>query len=172
MSKALTGFQHPHSSPRINHTKPPQSNTVTTCEGTVHLSQTLYQQNQTHRASCWPPPVLLTCYVDPTLAAALSTIMSQQSKGMQAVMDVCKELLNYAATHPNASIRYCVSDILALLSLRTGGQKSRHRNYPDFHNDAALILSTIIKHTMASSSKKSSPPCSTATRKPSLYTQL
>jgi hypothetical protein len=49
--------------------------------------------------------------VDPTLAAALSTIASQQSHGTQAVMDACHQLLDYVATHPNGTIRYCASDV-------------------------------------------------------------
>ncbi|KAL7480205.1 hypothetical protein ACHAW6_011039 [Cyclotella cf. meneghiniana] len=42
--------------------------------------------------------------VDPTLAAALSAIAARQSQGTKAVMEACKQLLDYAATHPNATI--------------------------------------------------------------------
>jgi hypothetical protein len=38
--------------------------------------------------------------VDPTLAAALSTIVAQQSNGTQAVMDACKQLLDYITMTP------------------------------------------------------------------------
>ncbi|KAL7480354.1 hypothetical protein ACHAW6_006049 [Cyclotella cf. meneghiniana] len=104
--------------------------------------------------------------VDPTLAAALSTTAWQQSNGTQAIIDACHQLLDYVATHPNATICYCASDMI--LSLDTNGSylsepgaKSRaaayfyltKKNGPDFHNGSVLILSTIIKQFMASASK-------------------
>lgn len=104
--------------------------------------------------------------VDPTLAAALSTIASQQSHGTQAVMDACHQLLDYVATHPNATIRYCASDMILALDtdgsyLSEPGAKSRAAAYfyltkkdnPEFHNGSVLILSAIIKHIMASASE-------------------
>ena len=57
--------------------------------------------------------------VDPTLAAALSAIASRQAQGTDAVMEACKQLLDYVATHPNATIRYCASDMI--LALGTDG---------------------------------------------------
>ncbi|KAL7479185.1 hypothetical protein ACHAW6_004929, partial [Cyclotella cf. meneghiniana] len=42
--------------------------------------------------------------VDPTLAAALSAIASRQAQGAEAVMEACKQLLDYVAMHPNATI--------------------------------------------------------------------
>eukprot|EP00804_Cyclotella_cryptica_P015850 CCRYP_006347-RA/>CCRYP_006347-RA protein AED:0.34 eAED:0.34 QI:0/0/0/1/0/0/3/0/479 len=104
--------------------------------------------------------------IDPTLTAALSTIASQQANSTQAVLDACKHLLDYAATHPNASIRYCTSDMI--LALDTDGSylsepegKSRAAEYfyltkqnkPDFHNGSVLVLSAIIKHILASASE-------------------
>ena len=104
--------------------------------------------------------------VDPTLAAALSTIASQQSHGTQAVMDACHQLLDYVATHPNGTIRYCASDMILALDtdgsyLSEPGAKSRAAAYfyltkkdnPEFHNGSVLILSSIIKHIMASASE-------------------
>ncbi len=44
--------------------------------------------------------------VDPTLLAALSAIAAHQSNGTRAVTDACHQLLDYVATHPNASIQY------------------------------------------------------------------
>ena len=81
-------------------------------------------------------------------------------------MDACKQLLAYVATHPNATIQYCTSDmILALdtdgLYLSEHGGKSRalacmhltKQNKPDFHNGAVLVLLAIIKHIMTSASE-------------------
>ncbi len=81
-------------------------------------------------------------------------------------MEACKQLLDYVATHPNAMIQYCTSDmILALdtdgLYLSEHGGKSRtvanvyltKNDEPDFHNGADVVLLTIIKHIMASASE-------------------
>ena len=57
--------------------------------------------------------------VDPTLAEALSAIAARPSQGTEAVMEACKQLLDYAATHPNATIHYCASDMI--LALDTDG---------------------------------------------------
>jgi hypothetical protein len=104
--------------------------------------------------------------VDPTLAAALSSIASRQSKGTEATLQATRQLLDYVATHPNPSIQYLASDMI--LALDTDGSylseldgKSRAAAYmfltkkddPDFHNGAVLILSSIIKHVMASASE-------------------
>ncbi|KAL7476354.1 hypothetical protein ACHAW6_002224, partial [Cyclotella cf. meneghiniana] len=104
--------------------------------------------------------------VDPTLAAALSAIAARQSQGTEAVMEACRQLLDYAATHPNATIRYCASDMILALDtdgsyLSEYGGKSRAAAYmfltkteePFFHNGAVLVLSAIIKHVMASASE-------------------
>ncbi|KAL7482175.1 hypothetical protein ACHAW6_007870 [Cyclotella cf. meneghiniana] len=104
--------------------------------------------------------------VDPTLAAALSSIASRQSNGTEATLQATHQLLDYVATHPNPSIQYLASDMI--LALDTDGSylselngKSRaaaymfltKKNNPDFHNGAILILSSIIKHVMASASE-------------------
>eukprot|EP00804_Cyclotella_cryptica_P013537 CCRYP_021093-RA/>CCRYP_021093-RA protein AED:0.19 eAED:0.14 QI:0/0/0/1/1/1/4/0/1001 len=104
--------------------------------------------------------------VGPTLAAALSTIASQQSHGTEAVLDACTQLLDYVALHLNTTICCCASDMILALDtngsyLSEQGGKSRaaayfyltKKNNPDFHNDSVLILSTIIKHIMASASE-------------------
>eukprot|EP00804_Cyclotella_cryptica_P005738 CCRYP_000080-RC/>CCRYP_000080-RC protein AED:0.27 eAED:0.24 QI:0/0/0/1/0.33/0/4/0/743 len=112
-------------------------------------------QNQVHTTS-----------VDPALAAALSSIASRQSKGTEATLQATRQLLDYVATHPNPSIQYLASNMILALDtdgsylLELGG-KSRAAAYmfltkkddPDFHNSAVLILSSIIKHVMASSSE-------------------
>ncbi len=104
--------------------------------------------------------------VDPTLAAALSSIASQQNNGTEATMKATKQLLDYIATHPNPSITYLASDMILALDtdgsyLSEYGGRSRaaaymfltKKNNPDFHNGAVLVLSTIIKHVMASASE-------------------
>eukprot|EP00957_Ditylum_brightwellii_P175804 13386732-Ditylum_brightwellii.AAC.1 len=42
--------------------------------------------------------------VDPTLAAALSTIASQQANTTKKTEEAFHQLLDYVATHPNAAV--------------------------------------------------------------------
>jgi hypothetical protein len=50
--------------------------------------------------------------VDLTILIALSTIASEQSKGTQETMHKCKQLLDYLATHPDATVRFHASDMI------------------------------------------------------------
>lgn len=50
--------------------------------------------------------------VDMTMLVAIGTIASEQAKGTKKTMDAAIQLLNYAATHPNATIRYTKSDMV------------------------------------------------------------
>jgi hypothetical protein len=104
--------------------------------------------------------------VDPTLAAALSAIASRQNKGTEDTMKATRQLLDYIATHPNPSIVYLASDMILALDIDGSylselGGKSRAAAYmfltkkgdPDCHNGAIKVLSSIIKHVMASASE-------------------
>lgn len=46
------------------------------------------------------------------MLVALGTIAEQQAKGTEQTFDAITQLLNYATTHPNASIRYHASDMI------------------------------------------------------------
>ncbi len=50
--------------------------------------------------------------VDPTMLHALNVLASSQKHGTQATVDALVHFLNYAATHPNAKIRYNASDMV------------------------------------------------------------
>ena len=50
--------------------------------------------------------------VDLTVLMALSTIASEQSHSTQNTMDKCKQLLDYLATHPDATVRFHASDMI------------------------------------------------------------
>ena len=50
--------------------------------------------------------------VEPTMIAALGSIAAQQSKATQKTYDEVLWILNYAASHPGATIRYSASDII------------------------------------------------------------
>ena len=104
--------------------------------------------------------------VDCTLAAALSTISSQQANGTEATKKACHQLLDYVATHPDATVCYMASDmILAVHSdasyLSEAKSRSRsgghfyltNKNDEVFNNGAVLTLSSIIKHVLASASE-------------------
>ena len=50
--------------------------------------------------------------VDSTLLTALGTLATQQAKGTHATMMAIMQLLNYCATHPDATIWYHASDMV------------------------------------------------------------
>jgi hypothetical protein len=47
--------------------------------------------------------------IDSTMLVALGTLSSQQSKGTQATAQATTQLLNYCATHPDATLQYTAS---------------------------------------------------------------
>eukprot|EP00957_Ditylum_brightwellii_P057688 4374236-Ditylum_brightwellii.AAC.1 len=48
-------------------------------------------------------PLYYSRAADPTLAAALSTIASQQAAATKQMEEACHQLLDYISTHPNAA---------------------------------------------------------------------
>ena len=50
--------------------------------------------------------------VDNTMLPALGTLAAAQTKGTQATADAATKLLNYAATHPEAVVRFTASDMI------------------------------------------------------------
>jgi hypothetical protein len=50
--------------------------------------------------------------VDNTMLVAINTLASVQAQGAEATMDAAIHLLNYCATHPNATVRYTASDMI------------------------------------------------------------
>jgi hypothetical protein len=108
------------------------------------------------------------------MLVALGTIASQQSKGIQATAQALPQLLNYAATHPDATFRYHTSDMylhvhsdasyLSEASARScaGGifflsQRPANPSKPPAptaipppQNGAIHIISTIMRNVMAS----------------------
>jgi hypothetical protein len=49
--------------------------------------------------------------IDSTLLVALGTLSAAQSKGTAATAQAITQLLNYCATHPDATIRFIASDM-------------------------------------------------------------
>jgi len=52
------------------------------------------------------------CTVDPTLLVALNTLALQQATATQATAKDIDQLLNYCATHPDATIHFHASDMV------------------------------------------------------------
>jgi hypothetical protein len=50
--------------------------------------------------------------VDITVLMALSSIAIAQTKGTTSTMEKAKQILDYLATHPDATIHYCASDMI------------------------------------------------------------
>lgn len=104
--------------------------------------------------------------VDPTLAAALSSIATAQTRGTEATLKAVHQLLDYVATYPNATIKYLASDMILTVHsdasyLSESESRSRaaghfflsNKNDPTMQNGPILTLSTIIRHVMASASE-------------------
>ena len=101
--------------------------------------------------------------VDSTLAAALSSIASEQENGTEETRAKCHQLLHYVTCHDNATLRYITSDmILAVHSdvsylseknarSRAGGHFYLTNQVDEiFNNGAVLTIYSIIKHITAS----------------------
>jgi hypothetical protein len=108
------------------------------------------------------------------MLVALGTITSQQSKGTQATAQALIQLINYAAVHPDATVRYHTSDMYlhvhsdasylseASARSRSGGiffliQRPADPSKPPAptaipppQNGAIHIISTIMRNVMAS----------------------
>ena len=50
--------------------------------------------------------------VDPTMLTALSIIVTEQTQGTQITKEKAEHFLTYAATHPNATIKFYKSDMI------------------------------------------------------------
>ncbi|MGL5935528.1 MAG: reverse transcriptase domain-containing protein, partial [Cetobacterium sp.] len=107
--------------------------------------------------------------VDNTMLTALSTLASAQSAGTEQTMDALTQLLDYAATHPNAKVRYYASDMILYVHSnasylsepkarsRVGGYfyLGKSNEAPDIikPNGPIHIESRIMKNVMAAASE-------------------
>ena len=98
--------------------------------------------------------------VDMTVLAALSSIASQQAKATEDTEEKVKHLLDYLATHPDATVRFRASDMVLNIHsdasyLSEPGGKSRAAGHfflgwlprdgdPIRLNGALLTLCTIL----------------------------
>jgi len=111
--------------------------------------------------------------IDNTMLVALGTLAAAQTKGTRATVKACNKLLNYAATHPDAVIRYISSDMQLHIHsdasyLSESQSRSRAGGFfflsdaadvtsPDAPtpkiNGAIHIISTILNNVMASATE-------------------
>lgn len=107
--------------------------------------------------------------VDNTMLVALGDLASAQTKGTTATLEAITQLLNYAATHPNATVRYHSSDMVlhihsdaSYLSApkarsRAGGQYFLSSNTSDpancRPNGPIHVLSKILRNVMGSAAE-------------------
>ncbi|KAI2503406.1 Reverse transcriptase (RNA-dependent DNA polymerase) [Fragilaria crotonensis] len=83
--------------------------------------------------------------IDSTLLTAIGELATEQSEGTKTTMEKLSQLLNYCATHPNATVRFTASDmILAVESdasyLSVVKARSRAAGY--FYLTTAPVTST------------------------------
>jgi Reverse transcriptase (RNA-dependent DNA polymerase) len=107
--------------------------------------------------------------VDNTMLVALSTLAAAQTKGTENTMNALMQLLDYAATHPNAAIRYHKSEMILYVHsdasyLSEPQARSRvggyfyigNHNEPTDNpkpNGPIHVESRILKHIMAAASE-------------------
>ena len=172
VEKALQRFTHPepikpqHSpSPwvapdygaSIQYAAPDDDSAPLPLEGITHLQQIIGTLLFYARA------------VDNTMLVALGTIASAQSHGTENTMKATTQLLDYAASHPNAEVRFTASDMVLYVhsdasylsepkaQSRIGGifWLGRH-NEPtnvDRPNGPIHVETRILKHVVAAASE-------------------
>jgi hypothetical protein len=115
--------------------------------------------------------------VDCTMLVSLCTLASQQADGTQATAKAVTQLLNYAAAHPDATIRYVASNMYLNIHsdasyLSEAKVRSRIEGTffisdrpkyasatpsptatPPQHNGAIHIISSIVRNVMASATE-------------------
>ena len=168
ITKALTKFQHnapkrpehsPHRAPdrqigaKVQLTEP------------VDTSEPLTKKQRTDIQRIIGTLLYYGRAVDPTIAVALSSLASEQATGTQQTAKAITKLLNYVATHPNATIQYKKSDMILRLHSdtsylseprarsRAGGYFYMVNSTPDFINGPILTPTGVIKVVVASAAE-------------------
>jgi hypothetical protein len=121
-AKALERFQHtPHS--RAAHSphawSTPVYGTHPQLTSPVDDTSLLPQSTITRIQEITGTLLFYACTIDCTMLVALGTITSNQSKGTKATAQALTQLLNYTATHPDATVRYTVSDMYLHIHIDT-----------------------------------------------------
>jgi hypothetical protein len=111
--------------------------------------------------------------VDPTVLMPLNDIATEQTKAAEKTQAAMNQLLDYLATHPDATIRYHAADMilhihsnasyLSVSNARTHlgglfflGNKSLAQNTP---NRSILNVASVIKNVVASAAESEVGTC-------------
>jgi hypothetical protein len=110
--------------------------------------------------------------VDPTVLMPLNDIATEQTKATEKTQATTNQLLDYLATHPDATIRYHASDMIlyihsdAYLSVsnarsRLGGMFFLGKQIPaqDKLNGSILNVDAVIKNVVASAAESEVGAC-------------
>ena len=103
--------------------------------------------------------------VDPTMLHALNEIAMATVNGTEATLKATVHFLNYAASNPNAKLRYIASDMVLHVDSdaaylvasqarsRAGGYHWMGNHDGKLHNGPVLVLAKVIKNVMASAAE-------------------
>ena len=104
--------------------------------------------------------------VDPTMLHALNSLATQQTTGNQSTLAAMNTFLDYASTHPDATITYQASDMILHIHSdasylsekkarsRVGGHHIlTNRDIPPPNNGPIFNVASILKHVMGSAAE-------------------
>jgi hypothetical protein len=115
VTKQLLQFEHPHPTKpqhcpyNPNPIKYGQSNQAT---HPIDNSPKLNEANKKHIQQIVRSFLYYAHTVDPTILMALSAIASQQALPNENMRNRINQFLDYMATHPDAKIQYCASEMV------------------------------------------------------------
>jgi hypothetical protein len=115
VKRALDRFAHP-APDRPQHAPfpwtPPQYGAKVQMAENEDISPALGKEDTTRLQEIIGVLLFYARMIDNTMLVALGDLASAQANGTQATMNAAIHLLNYAATHPEATIRYKASDMV------------------------------------------------------------
>ena len=175
VEKALQRFQH---DPPIRPQHSPSGWTRPNCGAKEQLAESSDDSEALSKESITRLQTIMGTFlccgraVDNTMLVALGTLGSAQSKGTQKTMEAAVHLLNCAATHPDAKVRFHASDMVPHIHsdasyLSEPEAKSRVGGYfflggkdnpdpnsePPAINGAIHVESSIMRNVMSSAAE-------------------
>jgi hypothetical protein len=168
---ALHKYQHPaptHPEYAPHQWNPPVYSAKTQYVEDKRDSPALSPKYVTHLQQLGGTLLYYACAVDSTLIMLVNVMASEQTRATASTVDKIIKLLNYCTTHPEATLRYHVSDMIlnvhsdaSYLSereakSRTGGffyMVSNTDKDNILTNGAILMISTVLKHVMSSAAE-------------------
>ena len=178
IERALRRFQHP-APVRPQHSPhawtPPQFGAATQLTDAPDTSPPLLPSGITLLQQIIGVLLYYARILDSTMLVTLGTLASAQAKGTEATMQAATQLLNYCATHPDATIRFHASGMVLHIHsdasyLSASGARSRLGGYfflsdnvgdtaptpnsqPPTFNAPVLVNSAIIQSILSSAAE-------------------